>query len=194
MSRSLAGREPLRPKQHARLRERLRALAGENRRFGYRRLHALLEREGWRANHKLIARLYQEERLAIRRRHRQKRGAGTMSGHWCPIAANQRWSMDFTEDTLASGRKFRTANLKDDCTRECSAILVDFSLPGRRVTLMLTTSPASAVIPISSPVGLQIGDPVPLSGGEMAVASHGNTVSCFASNGYPIRHGVAPRY
>jgi putative transposase len=119
------------------LRERLRALAGENRRFGYRRLHELLRREGWRANHKLIARLYQEEHLAIRRRHRQKRGAGTMSGHWCPIAANQRWSMDFTEDTLASGRKFRTANLKDDCTRECPAILVDFSPPGRRVTLML---------------------------------------------------------
>jgi putative transposase len=119
------------------LRERLRALAGENRRFGYRRLHELLRREGWRANHKLVARLYQEERLAIRRRHRQKRGAGTMSGHWCPIAANQRWSMDFTEDTLASGRKFRTANLKDDCTRECPAILVDFSLPGHRVTLML---------------------------------------------------------
>jgi putative transposase len=72
------------------LRERLRALASENRRYGYRRLHELLKREGWRANHKLIARLYQKERLAIRRRHRQKRGAGTMSGHWCPIAANQR--------------------------------------------------------------------------------------------------------
>jgi hypothetical protein len=137
ISRSLACRVPLRPKEHARLRERLRALAGENRRYGYRRLHELLKREGWRANHKLVARLYQEERLAIRRRHRQKRGAGRMSGHWCPIAANQRWSMDFTEDTLASGRKFRTANLKDDCTRECPAILVDFSLPGRRVTLML---------------------------------------------------------
>ena len=88
-------------------------------------------------NHKLVARLYREERLAIRRRSRQKRGAGTMSGHWCPIAANQRWSMDFTEDTLASGRKFRTANLKDDCTRECPAILVDFSLPGSRVVEML---------------------------------------------------------
>jgi len=122
---------------HARLRERLRSLAGENRRFGYRRLHELLKREGWRTNHKLIARLYQEERLAIRRRGRQKRGLGTMSGHWCPIAANQRWSMDFTEDTLASGRKFRTANLKDDCTRECPAMLIDFSLPGRRIVLML---------------------------------------------------------
>ena len=137
ISRSLACREPLRPKEHAGLRERLRALAGENRRYGYRRLHELLKREGWRADHKLIARLYREERLVIRRRARQKRGAGAMSGHWCPIAANQRWSIDFTEDTLARGRKFRTANLKDDCTRECPSILVDFSLPGRRVTLML---------------------------------------------------------
>ena len=60
-----------------------------------------------------------------------------MAGHWCPIAANQRWSLDFTEDGLASGRTFRTANLKDDCTRECPAILVDFSLPGQRVVGML---------------------------------------------------------
>jgi putative transposase len=130
-------REPKRAREHARLRERLRALAGERRRFGYRRLHELLRREGWKANHKLVERLYREEKLAIRRRDRQKRGGGGMAGHWCPIAANQRWSLDFTEDYLASGRKFRTANLKDDCTRECPAILVDFSLPGSRVVGML---------------------------------------------------------
>jgi putative transposase len=53
--------------------------------------------------------VYREERLAIRRRGRQKRGGGTMAGPWCPIAANQRWSLDFTEDYLAGGRKFRTA-------------------------------------------------------------------------------------
>jgi putative transposase len=137
IARSVAEREPKRDREHGRLRERLRALAGERRRFGYRRLHELLRREGWKANHKLIARLYREEKLAIRRRGRQKRGGGTMAGHWCPIAANQRWSLDFTEDCLASGRKFRTANLKDDCTRECPAILVDFSLPGSRVVGML---------------------------------------------------------
>lgn len=103
--------------------ERLRARAGEHRRFGYRRLHELLKCEGWRVSHKLIARLCQEERLVIRRRHRQKRGAGAMSGDWCPIAASQRWSMDFTPTP---------------CSRlQCVAILVDFSLPGRRVTLML---------------------------------------------------------
>ena len=137
ISRSLVERAPKRIQNRERLRERLRALAGERRRFGYRRLHALLRREGWRVNHKLVERLYREEKLAIRRRGRQKRRSGAMAGHWCPIAANQRWSLDFTEDGLASGRKFRTANLKDDCTRECPAILVDFSLPGSRVVGML---------------------------------------------------------
>ena len=137
IARSLVEREPKRAREHARLRERLRARAGERRRCGYRRLHELLRREGWKANHKLVERLYREEKLAIRRRSRQKRRGGSMAGPWCPIAANQRWSLDFTEDYLASGRKFRTANLKDECTRECPAILVDFSLPGSRVVGML---------------------------------------------------------
>jgi putative transposase len=138
LARSVAAREPRRERDHARLRERLCTLAGERRRFGYRRLHALLRREGFIANHKLVHRLYQEEKLALRRRGRQKRGSGSvMAGSWCPIAANQRWSLDFTEDCLANGRRFRTANLKDDCTRECPSILVDFSLPGQRVVGML---------------------------------------------------------
>jgi putative transposase len=138
ISRSLVEREPKRARDEPRLRERLRALAGERRRFGYRRLHALLRREGFAANHKLVERLYREEKLAIRRRGRQKRKlGGVLAGSWCPIAANQRWSLDFTEDRLGNGRRFRTANLKDDCTRECPAILVDFSLPGQRVVGML---------------------------------------------------------
>jgi putative transposase len=138
ISRSVAERAPKRERDHARLRERLRALAGERRRFGYRRLQELLRREGFMANHKLVHRLYQEEKLAIRRRGRQKRGlGGVTAGSRCPIAANQRWSLDFTEDCLANGRKLRTANLKDDCTRECPAILVDFSLPGQRVVGLL---------------------------------------------------------
>jgi len=138
ISRSVAERAPKRAHDHARLRERLHALAGERRRFGYRRLHELLRREGFVANHKLVERLYREEKLAIRRRGRQKRGlGGVLTGSWCPIAANQRWSLDFTEDCLANGRRFRTANLKDDCTRECPAIAVDFSLPGQRVVAML---------------------------------------------------------
>ena len=137
ISRSVVEREPKRARDRARSRERLRALAGERRRFGYRRLHELLRREGWPANHKLIERLYREEKLAIRRRGRQKRGGGSMAGHGCPIAADQRWSLDSTEDCLADGRRSRTADLKDDRTRECPAILVDSSLPGHRVVGLL---------------------------------------------------------
>jgi putative transposase len=138
IARSVVAREPRRTRDQERLRERLRTLAGERRRFGYRRRHELLRREGWRVNHKRIERLYREEKLAIRRRGRQKRGlGGHVASGWCPIAADQRWSLDFTEDCLANGRKFRTANLKDDCTRECPAIEVDFSLPGQRVVAML---------------------------------------------------------
>jgi HTH-like domain len=103
ISRSVVEREPKRARDHARLRERLHALAGERRRFGYRRLHELLRREGWRENHKLVERLYREEKLTIRRRGRQKRGLGGMpAGSWCPVAANQRWSLDFRPDGRAS--------------------------------------------------------------------------------------------
>jgi transposase InsO family protein len=67
-------------------------------------LHELLRREGFATNHKLVHRLYQEEKPAIRRRGRQKRRSGITARSWCPIAANQRWSLDFVEDCLANGR------------------------------------------------------------------------------------------
>lgn len=136
LSRMTARRAPVR-RLDARLRERLVGLAGERRRFGYRRLHALLRREGWRVNRKRVERLYREEQLKLRRRTRKRLAMEPRAGQWCPMAANQRWSLDFTADALASGRKFRTANLKDDCTRECPAIEVDFSLPAERVVAML---------------------------------------------------------
>lgn len=100
-------------------------------------LHAKLVREGFRVNVKVVERLYREERLWLRRTKRKKIPREGREGAWCPIAPNQRWSLDFTSDALANGRKFRTANLKDDCTRECPAIEVDFSLPGERVVEML---------------------------------------------------------
>ena len=61
----------------AALRQRLRALAHERRRFGYRRLHVLLRREGFTVNHKRLFRLYREERLMVRRRGGRKRALGT---------------------------------------------------------------------------------------------------------------------
>ena len=74
--------------------------------------------------------------LALRRRKRKKIPKGSREGAWCPIVINQRSSLDFTMDALANGRKFHTANLKDDCTRECPAIDVALSIPGSRVVEM----------------------------------------------------------
>ena len=116
-----------RPDRHARLRERLITLSGKHRRYGYRMLHAKLVREGFRVNVKLVERLYREERLWLRRTKRKKIPREGREGAWCPIAPNQRWSLDFTSDALANGRKFRTANLINGAQG-----LVPSPLPGYR--------------------------------------------------------------
>lgn len=115
------------------LRVRLRALAAERRRFGYRRLHILLKREGIVLNHKKLFRLYREERLTVRRRGGRKRALGTRAPMALPQGPNQRWSLDFASDVLADGRRFRVLVVVDDFTRECLALVVDTSLSGRRV-------------------------------------------------------------
>jgi putative transposase len=123
----------LRRGDDANIRARLRALAAERRRFGYRRLHILLRREGIRLNHKKLFRLYREERLAVRRRGGRKRALGTRAPMTLPLGPNQRWSLDFVSDVLADGRRFRVLVVVDDFTRECLALVVDTSLSGPRV-------------------------------------------------------------
>lgn len=115
------------------IRRRLRALAGERRRFGYRRLHILLAREGVRMNHKRLFRLYHQEKLGVRKRGGRKRALGTRSPMTLPDAPNQRWSLDFMSDALNNGRRFRVLAVVDDYTRECLALVVDTSLSGLRV-------------------------------------------------------------
>ena len=115
------------------LRKRLRELASQRRRFGYRRLGLLLKREGIRLSHKKLYRLYTEERLTVRKRGGRKRALGTRAPMTLPQGRNQRWSLDFVADTLASGRRFRILTLVDDFTRECLGLVVDTSLTGLRV-------------------------------------------------------------
>ena len=115
------------------LRQRLRELAAERRRFGYRRLGWMLAREGHAMNHKRLYRLYREERLMVRRRGRRKRALGTRAAILLPHAINQRWSLDFVSDTLSDGRRFRILCVVDDFSRECLATVVDTSLSGDRV-------------------------------------------------------------
>jgi putative transposase len=114
-------------------RERLRAIAAERRRFGYRRLGWMLAREGIVMNLKKLYRLYREERLAVRRRRGRRRAIGTRAPLAVPIAADQRWSLDFVADQLTNGRRFRILAVVDDFTRECLALVPDTSLPGQRV-------------------------------------------------------------
>lgn len=83
--------------------ERLRSLAGERRRFGYRRLGILLEREGVSLNKKKLFRLYREEGLAMRRRRGRKRATGMRTPMAVPDGPNQRWSQDFVADALSWG-------------------------------------------------------------------------------------------
>ena len=114
-------------------RERIRELAGERRRFGYRRLHWLLGREGIIMNHKKFRRLYREERLQVRRRGGRKRALGTRAPMAIPQGVNQRWSLDFVADALSCGRRFRIFAMVDDFTRECVRLIADTSISGARV-------------------------------------------------------------
>ncbi len=121
-----------------RLRMRLRELAEERRRWGYRRLYILLDREGWGVNMKRVYRIYKEEKLGVRRRKRRRRaGAQARVLPAAPTKRNETWTMDFLQDALASGRKVRTLSIEDAYTRELLAVEVDTSLPALRVVRVL---------------------------------------------------------
>jgi putative transposase len=117
----------------AALRERLKELAAERRRFGCRRLHVLLRRDGVLVNRKKLQRLYREEKLTVRRRGGRKRALGERRPMDIPLAPNQRWSLDFVSDQMTDGRRFRILEVFDDCTRERLALVADTSILGRRV-------------------------------------------------------------
>ncbi len=115
------------------IRKRLRELSSERRRFGYRRLHILLRREGIEVNHKKLLRLYREERLTVRKRGGRKRALGTRAPMTIPQGSNQRWSLDFVSDSLVDGRRIRILCVTDDFSRECLATVSDNSISGVRV-------------------------------------------------------------
>ncbi|ABS69227.1 Integrase catalytic region [Xanthobacter versatilis] len=116
------------------LREAMRAVAGERRRFGYRRIHIMLRRQGIVMNQKKLRRLYREEKLQVRRRGGRKRALGTRRPILVPDRVNVRWSLDFVSDAFTDGRRFRVLAVVDDFSRECLALVADTSLSGLRVT------------------------------------------------------------
>ncbi|MFC6617212.1 IS3 family transposase [Deinococcus radiophilus] len=117
--------------------ERLRALARERPRFGYRRLHLMLGREGLNVNHKRVYRIYRAEGLAVRKKERRKLNVGERQQKPQVSAPNQRWSLDFMTDQLASGQRFRVLNVVDDFTRECLVMQAGTSITGHDVVTAL---------------------------------------------------------
>jgi putative transposase len=131
------------------LRARLRALAAERRRFGYRRLALLLAREGLVPNHKKLRRIYAEEKLQVQRRRGRKRALGARAPLVLPFGPNQRWSLDFVSDGFSDGRRFRVLCVVDDFTRECLALVADTSISGARVARELDVIAAQRGYPAS---------------------------------------------
>jgi len=109
-------------------------IAAERRRFGYRRIHVMLERQGIYMNQKKLRRLYREEKLQVRKRGGRKRALGTRKPMVLPNRANERWSLDFVSDAFTDGRRFRVLAVVDDYSRECLALVADTSLSGLRLT------------------------------------------------------------
>ena len=137
LARSTRGRVLARSDDEA-LRQRLCELARKRQRFGYRRLTALLQREGQAVNHKRVYRLYGEEKLALRRLRRQHSARRLSAAEKTPAERpDQRWALDFVSDTLATGQTFRVLTVIDEYTRESLAIEVDRSLPALRVVRVL---------------------------------------------------------
>ncbi len=115
----------------------MRDLAAARVRYGYRRLHVLLRREGWPVNHKRVYRLYRAEGLVLRRRAVRKRASAPRLPAPPATRPHAQWGMDFLSDRLADGGRFRVLTLVDHVSRVSPAIAVGVSLSGQRVAEVL---------------------------------------------------------
>jgi putative transposase len=132
------------------IRKRLKELAQERRRFGYRRLHVMLQREGFVINHKRTERLYRAEALNLNIRRRKKLASLLRTEIPKPTHRNHIWSMDFMRDALANGRTIKVLPIVDEYTRKCFRIEVDTSINGARVVRVLDEIGQREGLPVRS--------------------------------------------
>lgn len=158
------------------LRNHLRDLANERKRFGYRRLFVLLRREGEPSGINRVYRLYREEGLTVRKRRARRRAVGVRAPILVEAKPNARWSLDFVHDQFACGRRFRVLNIVDDVTRECLAAIPDTSISGRRVARELT-----ALIELRGKPG-------------MIVSDNGTEFTCNAMFAWVEQHKITWHY
>jgi putative transposase len=158
------------------LRTRLRDLANQRRRFGYRRLFILLREQGEPSGINRIYRLYCEEGLTVRKRKPRRKAIGTRTPILVEAKVNARWSLDFVHDQFAQGRRFRILNIVDDVTRVCLAAIPDTSISGKRIARELTML-----------IGTR-GKP------QMIVSDNGTEFTSNAMLGWAKDHGVDWHY
>ena len=137
LARTTLRRRVVEPPQNEVLKVRIVDLAHARRRFGYRRIHDLLRREGVSANHKRVYRLYREAALSVRKRRRRKHVMIDRQVLCASGRPNEVWSIDFVMDALSNGRRIKCLTIVDDFTRECLDIAVDFGISGEYVTHVL---------------------------------------------------------
>lgn len=117
----------------AQLAEKVREIALEKRRYGYRRIHMILKRAGIKVNHKKVYRIYKQNGLKVSKRGGRKKALGSRKIVNLVTRANQRWALDFVHDALANGRKLRLLTIVDVFTRECLGITVGTAMSGKQV-------------------------------------------------------------
>lgn len=122
------------PSDEAELVKAIRKESRRRKRFGYRRIHAMLVRKGWVVNHKRVHRLWRLEGLQVpRKRPRRRRRGSPVEAREEARYPNHIWTYDFCEDRTEDGRKVRLLAVEDEFTRECLALEVGRSMPAERV-------------------------------------------------------------
>lgn len=182
----LSCRPKARAPEEERLRERLRDLAQAKKRWGYRMLGGALRLEGWNINHKRMYRIYKEEKLDLRPKHR-KRLKSERRGRPAPASEpNEVWTLDFTSDALCDGRSFRTLNIVDIFTRRCLAIEADTCLSSERVARVL-----DGLLPkFGKPSMLRIDNGPEFRGKKLDIWAKRNEVELyFIDPGKPTQNG-----
>lgn len=120
----------------AEITKKILQVANKHRRFGYRRIHNRLNRE-MVINHKKVYRLYSILELKYRRKQAKRKKMPVQKPIIPPTAKDQRWSMDFMNDSLYNGRRFRVLNIIDDFGREAILGHADFSISGKRLVRLM---------------------------------------------------------
>lgn len=169
------------------LRLRLRELALARPRWGYRRLHILLRREGWEVNHKRVLRLYREEELMLRTRRRKKRVSESRLPAATPEKKNELWSIDFMADRLSDGAKYRVLTSIDCASRRCVGLGVERSFPSEEVTVYLDRF----IERFGKPQGIQLDNGTEFTANAFDAWAHARGIALhFITPGKPTENGM----